>query len=102
MSKEHGRSEKRESVFLLETVRRSSGEQTVKVRTISEGGALVQGLTDAAAGQAAQIGIRGLSWVDRKVAWNPYKRTGLSISTRLDLSVVGQMIRQQRQMSIPV
>ena len=86
MDKIDTREVNRDSMFLLAQVRAdgTQGEQSVKVRNISDGGIMAEGPVKIARGEAISIELRNMGWVQGTVAWTQGDRFGIAFEEGVD------------------
>lgn len=82
------RASARVSLALPGLVRLASGEVRVTLRNVSDQGAMVEGVTGVEIGSQVAVCIRGVGWVDAKVAWAIAPRCGLAFDTDIDSQAV--------------
>jgi hypothetical protein len=66
-------------------LRSAGGERWVKFRTLSENGAMADGIDDISIGQPVSVKIRGMGWMEATIAWSVAPRCGLQFSLRPDV-----------------
>jgi hypothetical protein len=76
----------RDSLFLTAEVRASSleGDAIVRVRNLSAGGMMAEGALRVQRGQALQLNLRNIGWVEGTVAWVEGDRTGIAFASPID------------------
>lgn len=76
----------RDSLFLLAHLRfEERGEvYRIKVRNLSSGGMMAEADLRVSTGQAAQVELRNIGWVDGTVAWKADGRFGLAFAEEID------------------
>ena len=76
----------RDSFFLLADVRRVGEEQEyrTKVRNLSAGGLMAEGDMRVIRGQAIEVALRNLGWVEGVVAWVQDNRFGVAFLSEID------------------
>ena len=83
---EASRSDSRDSLLLSATFRVVGyrGEKTVRVRNLSAGGLMAEldGAIDT--GTPVEIDVRGVGWVQGKVAWVTAGRIGIAFDQQID------------------
>jgi hypothetical protein len=57
---------------------------TVRVRNLSSGGLMAEHAGRAAIGDAVKIEVRGIGWIDGRVAWITAGRLGIAFDTEID------------------
>lgn len=86
----------RDSLFLMADMRVDGldGEHRIKVRNLSAGGMMGEGLVRVARGAVVEVNIRNVGWVEGSVAWVQDSRFGVAfredIDPRLARAPVGQ------------
>lgn len=81
----HLRSETRESMFLLATVRRPRGvDVSIKVRNLSPGGMMAECPGGFVRGEPVEVELRGIGMVPGKVAWTASGRIGVQFNGTID------------------
>ena len=80
----HKRRQNRKSQFVLAFLRLACGEQSVKLRNLSPGGAMIEGVTDISRGTAVSLYIGGIGQVDGFVAWTLEDRCGVAFSSPVE------------------
>jgi hypothetical protein len=79
------RSEPRDSMFLLATVRRAgSADVQVKVRNLSAGGMMAESPVSFSRGDVIEADLRGIGVVTGKIAWTAGGRVGGQCDTQVD------------------
>jgi hypothetical protein len=84
VTQKKNRFDNRGSVFLLGRLRLQSGEQKVKVRNLSSGGAMLEQVSGLAVGDRAWLFLNGPGWVEGIIAWVMGSRAGLAFSHPID------------------
>lgn len=76
----------RDSLFLLAQLRVNGGEEVfrVKVRNLSAGGMMAEGLAPVARGMPVQVELRNIGWVAGNVAWKQDERFGIAFADEID------------------
>jgi hypothetical protein len=76
----------RDSLFVMADLRLDGVEraQRVKVRNLSSGGLMVDGVAKTVAGQKAWIELRNLGEVEGSVAWVQGNRCGIAFAEEID------------------
>jgi hypothetical protein len=74
----------RDSLFLAAQVRSMGREQTVRLRNLSEDGAMIQGQLNLRPGQRAFVHVRNRGWVEGKIAWVKPSCCGLTFAAPID------------------
>lgn len=71
--------------FLPSTLRLPHGDVGVRFGNLSASGAMVDGISGLATGQAVSLWLPGLDWVHAIVAWSIETRCGLAFEAPIDL-----------------
>lgn len=76
----------RDSLFLLAQLRVEGSEELyrVKVRNLSSGGMMAEGLAPVTRGQPVQVELRNVGWVVGAVAWKQDERFGIAFAEEID------------------
>ena len=76
----------RDSFFLLADVRRvgETDEYRAKIRNLSAGGLMAEGDMRVTRGQAIEVALRNLGWVEGVVAWVQDNRFGVAFISEID------------------
>jgi hypothetical protein len=69
-------------------IRLAAGDVRVTVRNISHEGAMIEGVSDVEIGLHVAVHIRGVGWVDARVAWVIAPRCGLAFDSEIDPQAV--------------
>lgn len=79
----------RDSLFVMADLRVAgvSSEQRVKVRNLSAGGMMAEGDVKVQAGEAIEVNIRNIGWVEGSVAWVQENRFGIAFHDEIDPKV---------------
>ena len=81
----HLRSEPRDSMFLMATLRRASGDEiAVKVRNLSSGGMMAECPVSLSRGEAIEAELRGIGTVVGTIAWTAGGRVGVAFAAPVD------------------
>lgn len=79
------RAEPRDSMLLMATLHRASGETVqIKVRNLSAGGLMAETPTGLLKDEAIEVELRGIGLVPGRVAWVAGGRVGLSFAHTVD------------------
>ena len=80
----------RDSLFVMADMRLhgTDGEHRIKVRNLSSGGMMGEGVVRVARGTIVQVNIRNIGWVEGSVAWVQENRFGVAFSEEIDPKVV--------------
>jgi len=79
------RSEPRDSMFLMATMRRPGGADVqVKVRNLSGGGMMAESPVNFSRGDVVEVDLRGIGPVAGKIAWTAGGRLGVQFDTAVD------------------
>ena len=76
----------RDSLFLLAQLRLAGGQDRyrVKVRNLSAGGMMAEGVLNVSRGQLVEIELRNIGWVEGSVAWKQDNRFGIAFVEEID------------------
>jgi hypothetical protein len=76
----------RDSLFLMAEVRLlgSGVEYRVKVRNLSAGGMMAEGVVAVQRGSQIEVNLRNIGWVQGVVAWIQDNRFGIALITEID------------------
>ena len=76
----------RDSLFLLAQLRVDGRDEPVrvKVRNLSAGGMMAEGLVQVSRGQLVQVELRNIGWVEGSVAWKQDDRFGIAFMAEVD------------------
>jgi hypothetical protein len=76
----------RDSLFVLAEVRLDGIEAPikVKVRNLSSGGMMAEGVAKPQRGQVAWVDVRNIGWVEGSVAWVQGNRFGIAFREEID------------------
>ncbi len=79
----------RDSLFVLADVRLDGSEtvRRVKVRNLSAGGMMAEGLDKPVRGQLISVDVRNIGWVEGSVAWVQDNRVGIAFREEIDPKV---------------
>lgn len=90
MSDNEHRQIARDSLFVMAELRVDGieGEMRVRVRNLSAGGLMAEGVIHAQRGQMVQINIRNVGWVEGIIAWVEADRCGIAFRTEIDPLIV--------------
>lgn len=84
MTEERRREERRESAVALADIRAGANVHRVKVRNVSSGGAMVEGITGLVVGEPVALNLVKTGWVEGHVAWVLGDRLGIAFSEEID------------------
>ena len=84
MSDHPRRSEKRDSLMLTATLRLDNDEQRVRIRNLSDGGAMVEGAENVSKGALISIHIQNIGWVAGTIVWVKERQCGIAFTTRVE------------------
>lgn len=92
MSAVDTRSLGRDSLFLMADVRVEGRNEScrVKVRNLSNGGMMGEGLADAARGDRVVVDLRNIGRVAGSIAWTQGNRVGIAFDNEIDALVARQ------------
>ena len=90
MSDNEHRQIARDSLFVMAELRVDGleGEMRVRVRNLSSGGLMAEGVINAQRGQMVQINIRNVGWVEGSIAWVEADRCGIAFRDEIDPLIV--------------
>lgn len=76
----------RDSLFVLAEMRIDGfpGEVRVRVRNLSAGGLMAEGLERAQRGQLVWVNVRNIGWVEGSIAWVQDNRCGVAFREEID------------------
>jgi hypothetical protein len=76
----------RDSLLLLARLRVDGQDHvhSVKIRNLSAGGAMAEGLVQVARGTGVSVELRNIGWVDGTVAWKQDSRFGIAFAQEID------------------
>lgn len=76
----------RDSLFLLAQLRVDGGKDAyrVKVRNLSAGGMMAEGLAPVSRGQPVVVELRNIGWINGSVAWKQDDRFGIAFLEEID------------------
>lgn len=79
----------RDSLFLMADLRvhGSEGEYRIKVRNLSSGGMMGEGVVRVFRGAVVDVNIRNIGWVEGTVAWVQDNRFGVAFRDEIDPKV---------------
>jgi len=79
----------RDSLFVMADLRLpgSTDEHRIKVRNLSAGGMMGEGPVRVSRGDAVEVRIRNVGWVDGSVAWVQDDRFGVAFRSEIDPKV---------------
>ena len=79
----------RDSLFVLAEARLDGSEtvQRVKVRNLSAGGMMAEGLGKPVRGQLVWVDLRNIGWIEGSVAWVQDNRVGIAFREEIDPKV---------------
>lgn len=80
----------RDSLFVLADLRLDGldGEHRIKVRNLSAGGMMGEGIVRVSRGTVVAVNLRNLGWVDGTVAWVQENRFGVAFRDEIDPGLV--------------
>jgi hypothetical protein len=86
MNESDNRQIARDSLFLMADLRVDGldGEFRIKVRNLSDGGMMGEGMVRVVRGTVVQINIRNIGWVEGSVAWVQESRFGVAFREDID------------------
>ncbi len=76
----------RDSLFLLAQLRVDGGDDVyrVKVRNLSAGGMMAEGLAPVSRGLPVVVELRNIGWINGSVAWKQDDRFGIAFLEEID------------------
>lgn len=74
----------RDSLFLTATLRIAGDEAQVRVRNLSAGGLMAEYARPVSLGEPLTIEVRGVGWVEGRIAWATDGRIGIAFSQPID------------------
>lgn len=79
----------RDSLFVMADLRVDgmASDQRVKVRNLSAGGMMAEGEVKVQTGDAVEVNIRNIGWVEGSVAWVQENRFGIAFRDEIDPKV---------------
>lgn len=86
MNEGENRQVSRDSLFLMADMRVNGldGEYRIKVRNLSAGGMMGEGVVRVVRGAMVQVNIRNVGWVEGSVAWVQETRFGVAFAADID------------------
>lgn len=80
----------RDSLFVMADLRIDGldGEHRIKVRNLSAGGMMGEGLVNVMRGTVVRVNLRNVGWVEGTVAWVHQNRFGVAFRDEIDPMVV--------------
>lgn len=80
------RDRERDSLFLMADLRLRGETETqrVKVRNLSKGGMMAEGMPVPERGQSVGVNLRNVGWIDGSVAWVQDDRFGIAFAREID------------------
>ena len=86
MADQENRHLSRDSLFLMAELRLAGDDalQRVKVRNLSAGGMMAEGLARAVRGTLVNVNIRNIGWIEGAIAWVQSDRCGIAFSEDID------------------
>lgn len=94
MFKGDNRQIERDSLFLMADLRVDGveGEYRIRVRNLSAGGMMGEGVVRVVRGAMVSIHIRNVGWVDGTVAWVQENRFGIAFRDEIDPKVAREPV----------
>ncbi len=76
----------RDSLFVMADLRIDGieGEHRIRVRNLSSGGMMAEGVFNVQRGQVAWINLRNIGWVEGSIAWVEGTRFGIAFREDID------------------
>lgn len=86
LSDQDHRNLSRDSMFLMADLRMAGwdDDQRIKVRNLSAGGMMAEGVIHAIRGTLVQINLRNIGWIEGAVAWVQDNRCGIAFAEDVD------------------
>jgi hypothetical protein len=86
MTDNDNRQIERDSLFVMADLRVGgvAEQQRVKVRNLSAGGMMAEGDARVQPGEAVEVNIRNIGWIDGTVAWVQDNRFGIAFREEID------------------
>ena len=86
MTENEHRQLSRDSLFLMADLRLSGDSEAhrVKVRNLSAGGMMAEGLLKTVRGTLVEVHIRNIGWVSGSIAWVQGDRCGIAFNEDID------------------
>lgn len=83
---EENRQIARDSLFLMADLRVDGfdGESRIKVRNLSPGGMMGEGVVRIVRGTPVQVNIRNIGWIPGSIAWVQDNRFGVAFGVEID------------------
>lgn len=80
----------RDSLFVMAELRVDgvAGEDRVRVRNLSAGGLMAEGVQNAKRGQVVWVNVRNVGWTEGTIAWVQDNRCGIAFRAEIDPLVV--------------
>ncbi|MBS0475699.1 MAG: PilZ domain-containing protein [Proteobacteria bacterium] len=80
----------RDSLFVMAELRidGAPGEYRVRVRNLSAGGLMAEGVQNVQRGRVVWINVRNVGWVEGSIAWIQDNRCGIAFRDEIDPLVV--------------
>lgn len=84
----------RDSLFVMAELRIDGlpGEHRVRVRNLSAGGLMAEGVIKVQRGQTVWVNVRNIGWVEGSVAWVQDNRCGVAFQEEIDPLVVREPV----------
>lgn len=91
----------RDSLFVMADLRLpgSAAEHRIKVRNLSAGGMMGEGAVRVARGDAVEVRIRNVGWVEGSVAWVQDDRFGVAFREEIDPKVARASVASESTVS---
>jgi hypothetical protein len=74
----------RDSLLLSAVLRMEGADVTVRVRNLSSGGLMAEYAQPIAQGTPVQVEVRGVGWVNGRIAWTAEGRIGIAFEREID------------------
>lgn len=84
----------RDSLFVMAELRIDGlpGDHRVRVRNLSAGGLMAEGVAQLQRGQQVWVNVRNVGWVEGSVAWVQENRCGIAFREEIDPLVVREPV----------
>ena len=86
----------RDSLFVMADLRIEgvAGEHRIKMRNLSAGGMMGEGVVRVTRGASVSVNIRNVGWVEGTVAWVHQNRFGVAFRDEIDPAIVRMPVRE--------
>jgi hypothetical protein len=94
----------RDSLFVMADLRLPGYEEQhrIKVRNLSAGGMMGEGTVRVARGDAVEVNIRNIGWVEGSVAWVQEDRFGVAFRDEIDPKVARAPVTSSTSATSPL